>query len=95
MLSWKDYFLTGKVEKNAPNYIQEASKLIQISHFSKEERMMIDNLEKAREDAIARELYSKRIGKEEGREEVIQEISELLKKGYTGEKIMEMIKAKK
>ena len=66
---WKDFFTTGKVSENAPKYIKKAGEVIDRNNFSREERKMIDRMEKIREDAIAREIYVKNEGRAEGKAE--------------------------
>ncbi len=82
---WKEYFKSGKADENAPDYIKKAGEIISLSNFSKEERHMIDFMEKIEQDRIAREIYveneamkkgrleGREKGREEGREEGMTE----------------------
>ncbi|WP_163654647.1 Rpn family recombination-promoting nuclease/putative transposase [Listeria sp. PSOL-1] len=62
---WLDYFNLGKVDGEAPEYIQEASEIIAYQNLAKEEREMVDVLEKAREDYKASIEYAEEKGREE------------------------------
>jgi predicted transposase/invertase (TIGR01784 family) len=44
---WKDYFTTGTVASDAPDYIKKASRIIEVVNLDKEEREVVDIMEKA------------------------------------------------
>ena len=85
---WFDYFLRGKVSKNAPQYVQEACREASYLSLSEEEKSMIDAREKARQDAMAREAYVWLEGKAEGKAEII---ATMKKNGKSIEEIAEFI----
>lgn len=62
----QDFFLTGQVSANALEYIQKAVDLLKLSNFTREERAMIDALEKATQDRISREQYVEDMALEKG-----------------------------
>lgn len=64
---WQQLFLTGEVDESAPGYIHKAVELLELDNYNKEERKMIDVLERATQDRIAREEYVKLEGREEGK----------------------------
>lgn len=70
---WQQLFLTGEAEEQGPAYIQKAADLLTLNNFSKGERRMIDTLERATQDRIAREQYVELEGIEKGRAEGIEE----------------------
>ena len=55
--------------KTAPAYIHEAVEIIQYHNLEKEEKTMLDALEKAKADYDARMIFEKTTSKTEGREE--------------------------
>ena len=54
---WRDYFLTGNANTNAPDYIKRASQIIQYVNLNKEERRMISMMEKLEEIDLAEKEY--------------------------------------
>ena len=66
---WMDYFNKGSVDKAAPNYLQEATTVINDHNLEEGEKNMIDALEKAREDYKGNMQYSRIEGIEIGIEE--------------------------
>jgi predicted transposase/invertase (TIGR01784 family) len=67
---WQTYFKTGVAPDGAPEYIRKAARVIEIANLTKEERSMIDQMERARE-IYKNELYSaqlegERIGEARG-----------------------------
>ena len=54
---WFKYFKTGKVNKNAPDYIRKAGHLIEFMNFGEEERRVAAILERAEADFKARDAY--------------------------------------
>ena len=66
MKYWKEFFQTGRVSEDAPEYIRKASKKVFINSFNREERVMIDQIEKIKEDNKAREDFVKDEGVKEG-----------------------------
>jgi predicted transposase/invertase (TIGR01784 family) len=45
---WRDYFTKGEVLGDAPDYIQKASRIIEVVNLDEKEREMVDIMEKAR-----------------------------------------------
>jgi len=89
---WIDYFTKGKVASTAPDYIQEACEVIAYQNLGREERKMVDHIEKAREDYKASIAYYKDEGREEGKKEGRQEqtlsiAQNMLKEGISLETI--------
>jgi len=66
---WRDYFLTGEVGSEAPEYIKKASRVIETVNLGEEEKKVIQALEKAQ--AIIDAEYSSAFfdGKDEGAEQ--------------------------
>ena len=54
---WIHYFKTGKALENAPSYIREAAKLTEITSYTKEERKLLDRIDRAQQTLLAREHY--------------------------------------
>ena len=70
---WFDYFLQGKVSKDAPQYVHEACKEANYLSMSEEEKGMIDAREKARQDFIAIQATAWIEGEEKGMAEGMAE----------------------
>ena len=66
---WFAYFNNQIVSETAPAYIHEAVEIIQYHNLEKEEKTMLDALEKAKADYDARMIFEKTTSKTEGREE--------------------------
>jgi len=47
---WREFLLTGKTGPDMPRYLQEAARVIDYVNLSREERKVVDLLEKARVD---------------------------------------------
>jgi hypothetical protein len=47
---WRDFFLTGKANEGAPEYIRRAESMLEYMNLSEEEKTMIDAHEKAQAD---------------------------------------------
>jgi len=47
----------GRVLVNAPSYIQEAAKLTEITSYTKEERDLLDRLDRAQQTRLAQDDY--------------------------------------
>ena len=65
---WVDYFNSGKVAADAPDYLKKACEIASFNNLSEEEVNMISAREKAQQDAGAREAYLWYSGVEEGEE---------------------------
>ena len=66
---WRDYFLTGEVDEDAPEYIKKASRTIEYANLGEEERNMASAVEKA-EATYQAVLYGSYLeGKDEGKAE--------------------------
>ena len=52
---WRDYFLDKEILDNAPDYIKSAAETVEYANLNKEEREMIDMLERIAADQKARE----------------------------------------
>jgi predicted transposase/invertase (TIGR01784 family) len=61
---WRDYFLTGTVAETAPDYIKKAANVIQYSNLNKEERKMLDALERVEQNRLCEDHYRDRMYKE-------------------------------
>jgi predicted transposase/invertase (TIGR01784 family) len=102
---WHDYFTTGKVSEDAPEYIKKASRLIEFVNLREEEKTVALALEKAQAiyDADMSDAYHDgkddgiAEGMEKGREEGIKKgMEETIKKiaketGLNLEKLQEMV----
>jgi predicted transposase/invertase (TIGR01784 family) len=64
---WRDYFLTGEVKPEAPEYIKKASRIIELVNLSEEEREMATLLERAQAEYDAGISGAYHDGKDEGR----------------------------
>ena len=82
--AWFDYFRTGEVEKDAPQYLQEACQVAKYQNLEEVEKDMISARQKAIDGALAREDYVWDKGKAEGKAAIIQK---LFAKGKTIEEI--------
>jgi len=70
---WYDYFNTGTVSPDAPEYIQKAGRIIDFVNLTEEERTVAKSLERAQADYDL-EMYSSYVeGKAEGKAEGIAE----------------------
>ena len=54
---WLYYFNTGKVLEDAPSYIEEAAKLTEITSYSKEERALLDAIDRAQQKRLVEDDY--------------------------------------
>ncbi len=63
---WREFFLTGIVPENAPDYIKKATTIINYVNLSKEEQRVTDALEKARATYDAEFLYAEEKALERG-----------------------------
>lgn len=63
---WLQYFRTGRVPKCAPDYINEAMTMSEISSLSKEERDLADLIERIEQKRIAEDLAAKNKAMTEG-----------------------------
>jgi len=52
---WIQYFKTGIVPEEAPSYLQEAAKMIEITSLTKEEREFADRIERGKETRLLEE----------------------------------------
>jgi predicted transposase/invertase (TIGR01784 family) len=66
LLYWREFFLTGKADETAPDYIKKAADIIKTANFSKEEKRMVDVFERAEQDFIATVLYEREEGELRG-----------------------------
>ena len=79
---WRDYFLTGIVPPEAPDYIKRASQIIDKANLGEEEMKVEQTLEKAQAILDAEHCGAYFDGEEEGRlEGIISMIKNLIKKG--------------
>ena len=86
---WRDYFKTGVVSSDAPEYIRKASSIIEYYNLTEEERDMAIALEKAQAIIDAEINSSFFDGKEEGRAEEKFDIAKaMLNDGEPLEKIV-------
>jgi len=60
-LYWRDYFLDKDLPPEAPDYIRHAASIIEYANMDEEERTMLDLLERAEADRLAREDYVKEV----------------------------------
>ena len=85
---WFDYFNSGKVEADAPNYLKDACEVASYRKLKKEEKDVISAREKSEQDTGAREAYvwfeGEAKGKAEGKAAVIQA---MIARGSTVEEI--------
>ena len=58
-LYWRDYFLDKDLPPEAPDYIRHAADIIEYANMDEEERTVLDLLERAEADRLAREDYVK------------------------------------
>ena len=58
-LYWRDYFLDKDLPPEAPEYIRHAASIIEYANMDEEERSVLDLLERAEADRLAREDYVK------------------------------------
>ena len=91
---WLNYFNKGTVDQEAPAYLQEAVEVIKDQNLEEEEKMIVDALEKAREDYKGALQYAEIKGLEQGREEGIEQgkaetVKRFLAVGMDWEVIME------
>ncbi|MDR0625782.1 MAG: PD-(D/E)XK nuclease family transposase [Bifidobacteriaceae bacterium] len=66
---WRDFLLSGEAPVGAPGYIVEAAKMMEYVNLGREERDMVDVLEKANATWEAQILYAEDRGFEKGREQ--------------------------
>jgi predicted transposase/invertase (TIGR01784 family) len=83
---WHDFFITGEVETQAPEYIKKASQIIKWVNLSEEERNVSMVLEKAEEIRKTELDYSYNEGKEKG---IIEVAKKLIKRQISLEDISE------
>ena len=55
--SWIHYFKTGEVLSDGPSYIREAAKLTEITAYSKEERKLLDAIDRAEQKRLVEDDY--------------------------------------
>ena len=60
-LYWRDYFLDKDLPPEAPDYIRHAASIIEYANMDEEERTVLDLLERAEADRLAREDYVKEV----------------------------------
>ena len=88
---WHDYFNTGEVNPEAPEYIRRASGIIEYINLSEEERDVARTLEKARAIYDTELVSSFFEGKDEGEITAKTEVViNLLKRGMDDREIMEI-----
>ena len=83
---WLDYFNSGVVDASAPKYIKKASNIIEFTNLAKEEKMVIDMLEKAEAIRVA-EIHQDFLDGQDKR--TIEFAKIMLNKGEPIEKIVE------
>jgi predicted transposase/invertase (TIGR01784 family) len=70
---WHDYFTSGEVKPDAPDYIRKASEIIEFTNLREEERTMAEAFEKAQaiidSEIVSSFIEGKAEGKQEGRAE--------------------------
>jgi predicted transposase/invertase (TIGR01784 family) len=84
---WRDYFLTGEVKPDAPDYIIRASRMIELANLSEEEREMATLLERAQAERDADISGAYHDGRDDGKKETVKN---MLRKGYDIEEISEL-----
>jgi predicted transposase/invertase (TIGR01784 family) len=67
--AWREFFLTGRAPLGAPAYLEEASRMIEYASLGREEREMVDVLEKALATEAAQMAYARREAREQGLEQ--------------------------
>ena len=67
---WRDYFLTGEVKPEAPDYIKKASEIISYINLSEEERRVISALERLAANDQSEKETAIRMAKAEGKAEI-------------------------
>ena len=72
-MHWKDYFTTGTVKPDAPEYIRKACRIIDFANLGKEEREVAFALEKGQAIYDAGLVSSYLDGKDDGKAEGIVE----------------------
>ena len=88
---WQDLFLSGQISQDAPSYVKTAADMLKTANFSKEEREMINALEKATQDRIAEREYAFEEGIEKGKKENSVQIAKVLyKKGMSSDEIIDI-----
>ena len=99
---WHDYFTTGEVNPDAPEYIRKASSIIEFSNLTEEELNMARTLERAQANYDA-DMYGSYIegeakGEAKGITEGVLLLAEFLAEGLSVEealkKAMDEAKAK-
>ena len=90
---WRDYFLGNEISKNAPQYIKEAEFVVDKINMNEEEIEMLTLAEKLEADYMATMEYATlegveigvKKGRQEGRQETMEIINNLIKQGYSPE----------
>jgi len=70
---WIEYFKTGKVCEEAPCYLQEAAKMVEMISFTKEERELAERIERAQQTRLL-EDYTVKLKHEEAMAKVEAEM---------------------
>ena len=65
---WVEYFRTGYVCEEAPCYLKEAAKMIEMTSFTKEEKELAERIERAHETRLLNE-YTAQLKREKNEEE--------------------------
>ena len=72
---WVHYFKTGKASADAPSYIQEAAKLAEITSYTKEERDLLDKLDRAQQTRLVEDDYIRVTTTEKVTKQVTEEVT--------------------
>jgi predicted transposase/invertase (TIGR01784 family) len=94
---WHDYFTTGEVKPEAPDYIKKASEIIEFTNLGEGERKVAEAFEKAQAIIDAEIVTSYTEGKAEGKAEGVlegiwQAAKSMLQYGDPPEKVAECLK---
>ena len=82
---WHKYFKTGEASADAPCYIKKASNIIEVVNLGKEERQVLDVLEKAQAIIDAEYSSAYHDGKDDG---ILQVARAMLQRGDTLQEVM-------
>jgi hypothetical protein len=91
IMHWLDFFAGRRLSDKAPDYIRKADVLTDVQTLTREERIMIDRLELAREDRKAQLSYARNEGIEQGIEQGIETVARTaLQKGLAPDLVTEI-----
>ena len=76
-LYWRDYFMDKDLPPEAPDYIRHAASIIEYANMDEEERTVLDLLERAEADRLAREEQVREEAAEEATEKATKETQKM------------------